>query len=164
MKKQLHFILLNGPMGAGKSTTANLLKKKLERTAVIQIEDIRCLVTGSEDNTLAWKIIYRMCDEYFKNGVSVLLEQSVASKDIVNKFLRLAKRQKCKISFYHFEVPKTELLKRIKQRRKAGNVSKSLISSNHKKHEQINYAHARIMDTSKMKPPQVVKLILNGLK
>src|SRR3989344_1080559 len=39
MKKQLHFILLNGAMGSGKSTVAELLGKKLERTAILEIEE-----------------------------------------------------------------------------------------------------------------------------
>jgi len=97
MKKRMNFILLNGAMGSGKSTVARLLENKLTKTAILEIEDIRRLVTGSEDNQLAWKVIYRMCDEYFKNGVSVLLKQTVASQDLVNKFLRLAKKYKCNI-------------------------------------------------------------------
>lgn len=52
MKKSLNFILLNGAIGSGKSTIADLLEKKLKRTAVIEIEDIRKLV-APEDNELA---------------------------------------------------------------------------------------------------------------
>src|SRR5215471_18432014 len=130
MKKRVNFILLNGAMGSGKSTVARFLENKLAKTAILEVEDIRRLVTGSEDNQLAWKVIYRMCDEYFKNGVSVLLKQTVASQDIVNKFLRLAKKYKCKIGFYHLQAPRNELLKRIKERKKSRNVPRLLISSN----------------------------------
>lgn len=151
-------------MGAGKSTAASLLKKKLERTAVLQIEDIRQLVSGSEDNLLAWKIIFRMCDEYFKNGVSIVLEQSMASHEIVDRFLQLAKKHRCKISFYHFTAPRTELLKRINARKTSKGIPKSLIESNHRKHEQISYAQARILDTSTINAAQVAKLILRDLK
>ena len=151
-------------MSSGKSTIAELLADKLERTAVLEIEDIRRLVTGSEDNLLAWKIIYRMCDEYFKNGVSVLLKQTVASQDLVSKFLRLAKKHECLIVFYHLQAPRSVLQKRINNRKKSRAPSKALISSNITKHEQIKYTHAKIIDTTKMKPSEVAKLILNDLE
>lgn len=163
MEKRINFILLNGAMGSGKSTIAKLLKSKLEKTSIIEIEDIRQLVTGTEDNPLAWKVIYRMCDEYFKNGVSVLLKQAVASEEIVNKFLKLAKKYKCTVGFYHFQAPSNVLVQRINQRGNTGNVLKSLIKTNIEKHEKIVYSDAKIVDTSKMKPAEVAKLILKNL-
>jgi deoxyadenosine/deoxycytidine kinase len=87
--RRLNFVLLNGAMGSGKSTVARLLADKLERTAILEIEDVRRLVTGKEDNALAWKVIYRMCDAFLENRVSVLLKQTAASEDLVNKFCAL---------------------------------------------------------------------------
>jgi predicted kinase len=147
-------------MGVGKSTVSNILRKKLPKTAIIKIEDIRSLVTGPEDNTLAWEVIYKMCDEYFKNGVNVLVEQTVASTNIVNKFLKLAKRYKCNICFYHFMAPKEELVKRIKNRQSKSRIAKNLIASNYEKHQLINYPSATIIDTSTMSPAQISKLVL----
>jgi predicted kinase len=163
MKKPLHFILLNGAMGSGKSTVGDVLESKLPRTAILEIEDIRRLMSSEEDNALAWKVIYRMCEEYFKNGVSVLLKQTVASEDIVSKFLKLAKKHKCAISFYHLQAPSNILSKRINKRKKSKNVSETLIASNIKKHENIKYTNATIIDTSKVKPWEISKLILNDL-
>ncbi len=160
MKRRLNFILLNGPIGSGKSTIGNLLAKKLQRTAILEIEDIRRLIPGKEDNQLAWKIIHRMCDEYFKNGISVLLKQSVASHDIVNMFLRLARKYKCRIRFYHLQAPGEILLKRI-DKRKMLNISKALVSNNIRKHKKISYPNAAIIDTSRMKPRDATKLILS---
>ncbi len=162
MKKQLNFILLNGPMGSGKSTISNILEKKLKKTAIIEIEDIRKLVSP-EDNGLAWKVIYRMCEEYFNHGVSVLLKQTVASHDIVKLFLKLANRHKAKIHFYHFQAPAAELQKRINQRKKSKHVSKSLIINNIKKHQNIEYKDAIVIDTSKTNPNQIVKMLMSNL-
>ncbi|MCH7828471.1 ATP-binding protein [Patescibacteria group bacterium] len=168
MKKKLRFILLNGPIGSGKSTTANLLQSKLKRTAILSVEDIRQLISdfkhNREDHLLTWKIIHSMCDEYFKNGISVLLEQSYCSKDNVNQFLRLAKKHKCSIGFYHLQAPRSILLERIKQRKKDHKTSKAKIISNIKKHEETTYPDAIVIDTSEMKPVEVAKLILNDLK
>jgi len=163
MKKRLNFILLNGAMASGKSTIANLLQNKLDRTAILEIEDVRRLVTGADDNALAWKVIYGMCDEYLKNGVNVLLKQTVASADIVNKFLRLAKRHDCHILFYHFQAQRDELLKRIKQRRKNKKVPRTLIMSNIQKHEHINYRTATPINTQNMTANEVAQLILRNL-
>lgn len=162
-KNKQFFLLLNGAMGSGKSTIAQMLSKKLDRTAIIEIEDIRKLVTGPEDNALAWNVIYRMCDEYFKNGLNVLLNQTVASQDLVNKFLKLARKHKCNIGFYHLQTPKSVLLERIAKRKKTGKVPKSLIASNIQKHEDISYLNATVIDSSTMSPESVTKLILKNL-
>lgn len=155
-------------MGSGKSTVADLLEDKLKRTAMLEIEDVRCLISdfqrGEVDNALVWKVIYRMCDEYFKNGVSVLLEQTVCSEDLANKFLLLAKKHRCIVRFYHLQAPKHELLKRISARKKDRHATKTLIASNIKKHENINYPNATIINTSELEPSEVTKFILNDLK
>jgi len=163
MKKRLNFILLNGAMGSGKSTVADLLKNKLEKTAVLEIEDVRSLVTGNQDNLLAWKVIYRMCDEYFRNDVSVLLKQTVASKEMVNKFLALAKKHKCNIAFYHLQAPRNILMQRIHKRKKIKKAPKSLIMNNIKKQEGIHYTGAVLINTSKMKPDDIANLIIRDL-
>ena len=119
---------------------------------------------SSEDHALAWKIIYRMCDGYFKNGISVQLEQTVASKDIVNRFLRLAKRHNCIIGFYHVRAPRHILLERVHSRVKDRKATKTLIMSNIKKHEAILYPAAIILVTSSIRTEQAVKIILKGLQ
>jgi predicted kinase len=161
--KRAHFIVFNGAMGSGKSTVAALLATKLEKTAILEIEDVRRLVTGRLDYPLAWKVIYRMCDEYLKNGVSVLLKQTAASEDLVARFARLAKKHRCVIGVYHFQAPKLVLLKRIRQRAKEGKASKALIARNISKHEKIKYKSAKVVDTSKMGPNEVAGLVLNDL-
>ncbi len=163
MNNHINFILLNGAMGSGKSTIAKLLRNKLRNTAIIEIEDIRKLVT-EEDNSLAWKIIYKMCDEYFKNGVSVLLNQTVASDELTEKFIKLAKRYKCNIGFYHLKASSTELRKRISLRSKSKTVTKNLINSNISKHALIKYPNAIEIDTSKTTLAQASKIILDNLK
>ncbi len=149
-------------MGSGKSTIAKLLRKRLSNTAIIEIEDIRVLLT-EEDNGLAWKIIYRMCDEYFKNGVSVLLNQTVASEELAEKFIKLAKRYKCNIGFYHLKASGTELRKRISLRSKFRTATKNLINSNISKHSLIKYPNAIEIDTSKTTPIQALKIVMNNL-
>ena len=166
MKKQLNFILLNGAIGSGKSTIANLLKEKLKRTAIIEIEDVRHLISdyryGKEDNNLAWNIIYTMCKEYFINGVSVLIKQTVCSQDMVDRFLMLAKKHRCMIGFYHLQAPKKVLLERIAKRKKSRAVSITLITKNIKKHEKMKYANATVIDTTKMKPSDAARFILRN--
>lgn len=84
MKKRLNFILLNGAMGTGKTTIAKLLERKLDQTAILEIEDIRRLVTGKENNSLAWSVIYRMCDEYFNDAnkeVEFLIDQKLLDEN-----------------------------------------------------------------------------------
>lgn len=163
MQDRLNFILFNGPMGSGKSTLARLLEKKLKRTAIIAIEDVRRLVLR-EDNQLAWDVIYRMCDEYFKNHVSVLLQQTVASRAMANRFLRLAKKHGCTVRFYHLQAPRPVLLERIARRESAKRVAKAQILRNLKRQERVRFPSATIINTAETKPSEVVRIVLNDLK
>ena len=164
MKSKLHFILLNGAIGSGKSTIGDILEKKLKRTVILEIEDVRQFMSDyrqgkKEGNDLAWKIIYRMCDEYLKNKTSVLLKQTACSQELVDKFLRLAKKYKCIIGFYHLQAPRDILLKRVKKRK----IPKILVIKSSVKHDSINYRHAKIINTSYLKPKEAAELILKDL-
>ncbi len=186
MKKPLHFILLNGTLGSGKTTIAGLLEDQLERTAVLEIEDIRRLVSdfkrGEIDNLLAWNVIYRMCDEYLKNGVSIVLKQGMADQNFVNKFILLAKKHRCMIGFYHLQAPKNVILQRIETRKKAPtnvllkkinalnnvkkqkNWSKTNVLKSIEDHKTVHFTNATVIDTSKMKPSEVAAFILTDMK
>lgn len=93
----------------------------------------------------------------------MLLKQTVASQDMADKFLKLAKKHGYKISFYHFQAPANILRDRIAKRKKSRGVPQKLIVSNIKKHSGIKYSQATIIDTSTTMPNKIVKLILDNI-
>jgi len=172
MEKRLNFILINGPMGSGKSTIAKLLKGKLKRTAVFGGDEIKWFVSdfkrSKKDNLISKKVVYRMCDEYLKNDIDVLLAQGFYSVDNADELLRLAKKHKCNSRFYHLTAPRKVLLDRLSKRKQARDATKPIprtrIIRNLRNHEKISYSNATIIDTSEMQPSEVVEFILKDIK
>jgi cytidylate kinase len=166
--KSLNLILINGPMGSGKSTVAKILKQKLKRTVVFGGDEIKWFISdfkrNDRDNTIVHKVVLRMCDEYLKNGISLLLVQGYFSKE----FFKIADKHKCNKKFYYLTAPRKVLLDRIGKRpmgRDATSpIPKSRIVINLRRHSKMKHQDATIIDTSTMKPVKAADLILQDLK
>lgn len=77
-------ILIDGPMGSGKTTTSKLLNQKLPDTARVALPDIKRLVPNFREYPETLRIIrevmFVMIDKYLENGVSVIVEQITKSE------------------------------------------------------------------------------------
>jgi len=159
-------------MGSGKSTIAKLLKAKLKRTVLIGGDEIKWFLSdfkrSKKDNEIIHKVVLRMCDEYLKNGINILLVQNFYSKERVNEFLKIAKKYKCNKKFYLLNAPRKVLLERIDKRPMAKGANKPIpktrILKNLRNHDKIGCSNTTIIDTSIMKPREVAKFILKDLK
>ncbi len=171
MKKKINFILINGPMGSGKSTIVKLLHPKLKRTALLGGDRIKWFMSdfkrSRKNNEIVHKVIMRMCDEYLKNGISILLDQGFYSEERADKYLKIAKKYNCVIKFYHLQAPRQILLDRIRKRPTAKMadkpVPKTRVLRNLRNHNKIKYTNATIIDTFQKKPKEVVDYILKDL-
>ncbi|MSR70535.1 hypothetical protein EXS62_00640, partial [Candidatus Kaiserbacteria bacterium] len=94
MKKPI-IILIEGPMGSGKSTIGALIHKKLKRTALLSTDRVKRFVSdfkrGQRDNKIAAKIIFVMAEQYLKLGISLVVAQAFWKKAYIQPYKALAK-------------------------------------------------------------------------
>ncbi len=136
-----YMIIIDGPMGSGKSTIAALLNKKLTRTAHLGIDRIKFFVSDFkrdyEDNHMTLLVLLRMIDEYLKNGINILIAQGLYKREHFEPYIKIAKKKNLKLFMYQLEAPKEVLLERILKRPKPAEartlISKTRVMNNLKK-------------------------------
>lgn len=166
------FIIIDGPMGAGKTTVAALLHPKLRRTAMVANDRIKWFVSDynrrRKDTDITRKVVLAMCEEYLRNGISILMPQSFVHDSSMALFTRLAKRMRCRLRLYRLAAPRSVLLERVTKRPRAAeartHLPKSRILRNLRLHAKRHYEGAMILDTSILSPQQVANRILKDLR
>jgi predicted kinase len=121
MKKFI--VIIDGPMGSGKSTVGELLVKKFKRTALVNEDKIKWFISdfrrSIKDNSIVRAVLIQMCKEYLKQGISIIVAQGFL-KGIrpLTPYIAMAKKNKARFIIYHLDAPKEVLLERIDERRK----------------------------------------------
>ena len=154
-----YMILIDGPMGSGKTTTGKILHKKLKRTAMLSTDAIKWSVSDfkrdKEDNAI-------------KHGMNILVPQAFWKKENIEPYLEIAKTNKMKVFVYQLIAPKEVLLERLKSRPKPPQaktpVSKTKIMKNLKMWEENQYNLGKIFDTSILSTEKIAKAILIDIK
>jgi predicted kinase len=74
-------VLLDGMMGAGKTTLSTAIAEHYKRTAVIGMDKVKRFISDFErcelDNTIAKDVVIAMTKTYLLNGISVVVEQPI---------------------------------------------------------------------------------------
>lgn len=99
-------LLLDGMMGAGKTTTTGFLRKQLPRTAIIGMDRVKKFISDFErcerDNTIAREIIVEMTKKYLTLGLSVIVEQPFWDPADVQQYADIA--QEHSVTFHKFQL------------------------------------------------------------
>jgi predicted kinase len=168
MKKFL--IVIDGPMGAGKTTVATLLHKKMKRTAYLGLDKIKWFISDfkrvPEDNEIVREVVAAMANEYLKHGISVIVEQGMR-KEKIEELKRIAKKHRASYHFYQLEAPKALLFKRIQERpRLIGKprISMARIERNYNAYFAHKHPNASVLDAEKLTAQQLATHILRDLK
>ncbi len=174
MKKPF-LIIIDGPMGAGKSTVAELLQKKMKgRVALISLDKLKRVVSeykmdSFEHLELAAKSGSAMADTYLKEGINVIVEKAFTAEVYLKSFLKLIKT-KSNILVYQVEVPFEIGFLRVKEREKIkkGGIPKNKIrekvTRNYKVFSESRYGDAKIFDSSKLTPRKIVNQMVKDIK
>jgi len=173
LKKQT-VIILDGPMGSGKTTIATIIHKKIKNLVYLGTDKIKWLQSDFKRNdkeiSISIEVILSMMRVYLKNGFHILISENFIDKNARDKFIFLSKNKKVKLFIYHLDAPRKVLLKRISKRSKIHEgkgmlpLSKSFILKNLKLHPRNKYVKAKVIDTSKKPPEEVANLILTEIK
>jgi predicted kinase len=112
-------LLIDGPMGAGKTTVTKILHEKVKNTAHIGLDRIKWFVSGFKrtrpQNAMTRAVVFAMTKEYIKQGVNVIIEQGIKNEQ-VDKYKKLTKKLKVNFFMFQLEAPKEVLLKRVASR------------------------------------------------
>ena len=162
-------IIIDGPMGAGKTTVAKLLHERLKRTALLGLDRIKWFISDfkriPEDNEIVRNVVAAMTKEYLRQGISVIIEQGMR-KDSIEKLKKMARQNGATCLVYQLEAPKRLLLERVHERpRLPGKprISNARIERNYKFHQENKYAKAIVFDAEKMTAKQIANRIMKDL-
>lgn len=109
-------ILIDGPMGSGKTTVTKLLNQKLPDTARIALPDIKRLIPNYTENQntsmITREVMKAMIDKYLEYGVSVIVEQIMKAEG-VEVLKSVAEKHGAKFYVYRLTASKEDRLKRV---------------------------------------------------
>jgi predicted kinase len=168
MKKQF-VIILEGPMGSGKTTISSLLHSKLPRTALLGMDKIKWFLSDFqrvEDYDLVSRVMLGMCKTFLEQGCNLLIEQAFWKKEYVQPYIDLTNEFKADLHFYQLEAPEDVLKKRAQGRPNTPQkppVTTGRIDENLKKWQENRYEFGKNIDTEKLSPEEVVQLILQDV-
>ncbi len=163
-------IIIDGPMGSGKTTVAKLLHAKLKRTALLGLDRIKWFISDFKripaDNEIVRNVVAAMTREYLRQGIGVIIEQGMREERI-EALKRTAKRYGARCFVYQLDAPKALLFRRVHQRpRLAGKpkISNTRIERNYRAHMEHKYAKAEVLDAEKFTARQIANKILKDLE
>jgi hypothetical protein len=102
-RRRLFVIVIDGPMGAGKTTTSKLLHEQLGGTARITLAEIKRLISGHTDEedygSVSQEVIMGMVEGYLTHGISCIVEWGM-EKDRVEAIKSLAEKHDAQCFIY----------------------------------------------------------------
>lgn len=166
------FIIIDGPMGSGKTTIARLLHKKLKRTAILGLDKVKWFVSdfkrNKKDNTVARHVVLAMVNEYIKHDINILIDQGFKKAEYMGDFVKIAKKAKLPLYIFQLTAPRNILLKRISKRgtAKAANkpVPRTRILRNLREHDKYKFETAIVFNSSKLTARQIINKILKEIR
>jgi predicted kinase len=171
IKKTKKFLLIvDGPMGVGKTTVSKIIHEKINNTALLGLDKVKWLVSGFKrtvkQNEMTRSVVKAMTVEYLSHGVNVIIDQGMR-KEAVKQYKELAKEHKAKFILFELEAPHQVLMHRLAGRPVTpgrSKVSKSRINRNYKAYlanKGKGYFTVNAVDKS---PQQIAKLILKEIR
>lgn len=170
-------ILIDGPMGSGKTTTSKLLNQNMPDTARVALPDIKRLIPNYGENKETLHVIREvmkaMVDKYLEHGVSVVLEQ-ISKADSVAVLQEIADKHNANFYPYRLTAPKDLRWERVQERtRDMMDVDalpeekiktlEGFFEPNHQFYLYNPIEQAETIDTSDNKPEEVADLILGKI-
>jgi len=165
-----YIIMLDGPMGAGKTTVARSLHLKLSRVALLSWDELKWLVNDLqntlEDKNLITEMRFEMVKKMLANGISVIVEGGFNKKERRDLYLELAQQEKLHLFGYYFVASEEILLERAMSRPKPNTekekISQENILKNIKNHPEREYGF-EIIDTTLTKTNEIVEKIISSI-
>jgi len=148
--------IISGGVASGKSSIGELFKKRLLRTAVFDMDDIKWQISdfkkGDEDNLIVRKGVYVLAKSYLENNISVIIPQTFEKYDL-EWFQKIAKEMNINLIQIELFANKDVTLERYYSRKKINQSPKERVLRNIEWYEK-----------NKSKNPNVLKIDTSDLK
>jgi predicted kinase len=177
-RENLFIVVIDGPMGAGKTTVSKLLNDNLEGTARLTLADVKRFISGFEKNhtynKISQEIILVMVEEYLKGGISVIVEWAM-KEERVSTLVAIANKYDARSYLFQLDAPKYLLLQRVKERTKdllgmtelpeknIPNIEENF-EKNYSFHNENKYQNAMVLDSETLTPEEIVEQMLQKIK
>jgi len=171
MKKPF-LIIIDGPMGSGKTTISLELYKKMKNTAIINLDKLKHIYSDFKPGNpqqlqLASNIGKVMAKEYLRNRINVIAEKSFVKEEFVKSFIKGLDKH-AKIFVYQLNAPLETRIKRIRKKEslkpESRKQSLTKIKRNTQHFEEKRYQKAKIFESHKLNPKKIVNEILKDIK
>ncbi len=164
-------VIIDGPMGSGKTTIGKILHNKLKRTAVLSTDKIKFFLSdferGERDNAISAAVLMQMCKEYIKHNINIVLPQGFWKKGYIDPYIALAKESNLRLFVYQLEAPREVLLERIKARPKpelaTTPVPEERILKNINTWEENRYNLGKVFNTKELSSEEIAGAILRDI-
>lgn len=166
-------LLIDGPMGSGKTTVSAILHKKVKNTAHIGLDRIKWFVSGFKrnkaQNTMTRAVGMAMAKEYLRQGVNVIVEQGMR-KETIKKYKKVAKNYKVNFFVYQLHIPKKVSLLRVKQRlekwprRQGKRVTLPRVLRNYHIYSENKDTTLHVFDSAELTARQIAGKILKDIR
>lgn len=170
MKEQF-LLLIDGPMGGGKSTVADLLKSRLENVLFTGLDRLKWSIAGFDRSPEANKLVAHLVESLtrtaLEEGISVCVEQGFMRAEYMEPYLAMAKEFGVKPLVYQVEAPRDVLLQRLAPRKTPVEAKTPMtlekIEKNLDNYFENKYSHAKVIDSQNFNPEQIVEIIFREL-
>lgn len=164
-------IIIDGTMGAGKTTVSKLLHKRLKYSALISLDKIKHIISGVKPDDsphlqLASEIGAVMVKEYLKRSKVVIVEKAFTMEKYLKGFVKMVNPKKIPVLVYQLDAPFELRVKRVKERPlEFSNRRPTMEKLRRNCHRFANfrYKQAKMFDSSKITPQRIVNHILKDL-
>lgn len=167
---KLSLIIIHGPAGVGKTTRASLLRDNLSNTAHIGVDHIKRFISEfrevSSHLEVSKKVVRSMANEYLNNGISVIVEQGMASVEI-KSFKEIADLNSANFFVYRLDAPRHVLNERVEERTERlgkPKIPQEEIDAHYKIHLENDYPNTREFDTQKIDAKTFVRIVEEDLR
>lgn len=166
-----YILIIDGPMGGGKTTIAEILKTKLHGTLFTGLDRVKWLVSefsrSKDENAAVAHMVQAMSRAALEDGMNVCIEQGFMKSKYLTPYLDMAKEFNIDIHIFQIEAPRDVLMKRIKGRSTPFFAKEPLttvkIEQNLDNYFDNKYRKAEVINSSGIAPQEIVRVILEDL-
>jgi predicted kinase len=159
-------------MGVGKTTLSRLLQEKIPRTALISYDQVKWFLADfnadETDFELTFRVEKAIIREYLASGINVILDKAFTDSKLIDEIKMLADELSAETLTYQLETPleiaQDRVIKRPPSRKRAEPPSPEKVARSFERYHENKHLDAKIIDTSKLLPEEIVQQIILDIK